>query len=157
MIGQKSTLPSVDQAEKWYVVDAKGMIVGRVAARVAKLVKGKLGASYTPHLSPNIHVVVINADQVIFTGNKERDKEYRHHSMWRTGLKRTSPFHLRQEKPTEVLRKAIHGMLPKNRLGVRLNKNVKVYAGTEHPHGAQDPKPMVVRTRAARVKNAPKA
>ncbi len=154
MIPQRSTVPNVNEInEKWYVVDAKGLIVGRLAARVAKLVRGKMLPDYTPHLNPKIHVVILNAEQAIFSGNKAQDKRYYRHSRFRTGLKETSPEKLLETNPTEILRKAIYGMLPKNRLGAVLNKNVRIYAGSEHPHEAQQPEAVEVKTRVPRAKD----
>jgi large subunit ribosomal protein L13 len=154
MIAQRSTIPNVNEInEKWYVVDAQGLIVGRLAARVAKLVRGKMQADYTPHLNPKIHVVVINAEKAIFSGDKAKTKTYYRHSKYRTGLKETTPEKLLETNPTEILRKAIHGMLPKNRLGSVLNKNVRVYAGAEHPHEAQQPESLTIKTREIRAKD----
>jgi len=154
MIAQRSTIPNVNEInEKWYVVDAQGLIVGRLAARVAKLVRGKMQADYTPHLNPKIHVVVINAEKAIFSGDKAKTKTYYRHSKYRTGLKETTPEKLLETNPTEILRKAIHGMLPKNRLGSALNKNVRVYAGAEHPHEAQQPESLTIKTREIRAKD----
>ncbi|MDK2971641.1 MAG: large subunit ribosomal protein [Candidatus Sumerlaeota bacterium] len=148
MRAQTTTLPKIDQTpEKWYLVDAEGQIVGRVAARVASLVRGKLSPSYTPHLNLKIHVVIINADKAIFTGNKMQQKSYYHHSGWRTGLKSITAEKLFIKDPADVLRKAIHGMLPKNTLGRSLNKNIRIYAGTEHPHQAQQPEVLAIKTR----------
>jgi large subunit ribosomal protein L13 len=153
MKAQSSTLPAVDSLqERWYIVDAEGLIVGRLASRVASLLRGKREADYTPHLNHKIHVVIVNADKVVFTGKKLKDKVYYHHSGWRTGIKAITAGKLLQEKPEEVLRKAIHGMLPKNRLGSTLDKNVRIYAGAEHPHAAQQPKPLVIKTRVAKAK-----
>ncbi len=154
MIAQRSTIPNVNEInEKWYVVDAQGLIVGRLAARVAKLVRGKMQADYTPHLNPKIHVVVINAEKAIFSGDKTKTKTYYRHSRYRTGLKETTPEKLLETNPTEILRKAIHGMLPKNRLGSVLNKNLRIYAGSEHPHEAQQPEPLTIKTRQVRAKD----
>lgn len=151
MKAQSTTLPDVTTTpEVWYEVDAAGQIVGRVAARIAQLVRGKLNPDFTPHLNPKIHVVIVNADKVVFTGKKLTDKFYRHHTGWMTGLKSTSAGKMLKDKPEEVLRQAIHGMLPKNRLGSVLNKNIRIYAGAEHPHQAQNPKPLVVKTRQPR-------
>ncbi|MBI5155243.1 50S ribosomal protein L13 [Candidatus Poribacteria bacterium] len=151
MKAQVSTLPNVNEMpERWFLVDAEGQILGRVAARIASLLRGKKDVNFSPHLNPRIHVVVINVDKVVLTGRKLQNKIYYHHSGWRTGIKSISAGKLMQEKPSEALRKAIHGMLPKNRLGVTLNKNVKLYAGTEHPHAAQNPEPLAVKTRQPR-------
>jgi large subunit ribosomal protein L13 len=153
MRAQQTTIAKVgDIQEKWYLVDAEGQIVGRVAARVASLVRGKRSASYSPHQNPKIHVIVVNADKAVFTGNKLDNKTYYHHSGWRTGIKATTAAKLLSEKPTDVLRKAIHGMLPKNTLGRALNGNVRIYAGPEHSHQAQQPEVLTIRTRQPRIK-----
>lgn len=145
---QSSTIPAVESApEKWYLIDADGLVVGRLASRVASIVRGKRTAEYTPHLNPRIHVVIVNADKVVFTGNKLRDKTYYHHSGWRTGIKSTTAGKLLAAKPEEVLRKAIHGMLPKNRLGSVLNKNIRIYAGPDHEQHAQTPEKLEITTR----------
>jgi len=152
MIPQRSTVPNVNEInEKWYIVDAQGLIVGRLAARVAKLIRGKLQPDYTPHLNPKIHVVVVNAEKAVFTGDKVKAKKYYRHSRFRTGLKETTPEKLLDTNPTEILRKAIHGMLPKNRLGAVLNKNVRIYAGPDHPHEAQQPESITIKTREVRA------
>ncbi len=152
MKAQKSTLPNVNETkEKWFVVDAEGQIVGRLAARVAKLVRGKMDPLYTPHVNPKIHVVIVNADKVIFTGRKMSDKVYYHHSGWRTGIKSATAKEVLDKKPEEILRKAIYGMLPKNTLGSALNKNIRIYAGPDHDQQAQQPEPLTIKTREARV------
>jgi len=148
MKAQSSTLPNVNEiAEKWYHVDAEGLIVGRLATRVASLVRGKLEPGYAPHLDHRIHVVITNADKVVFTGNKLQDKVYYHHSGWRTGIKSITADKLMQKDAPQVLEKAIYGMLPKNRLGRKLNKHVHIYAGAEHPHEAQQPTKLEIKTR----------
>lgn len=148
MKAQSSTLPNISKMEeKWYLVDAEGQVVGRLAARLAKLVRGKMEPGFAPHIDPRIHVVIINADKVVFTGNKLSDKTYYHHSGWRTGIKAITAEKLLEKNPADVLRKAIYGMLPKNRLGRKLNKHVHVFAGTEHPHEAQQPQQLVIKTR----------
>ena len=150
MKAQKTTLPNTTEiAEKWYIVDADGQVTGRVASRVAKLVRGKLTATYAPHINPKVHVVIINADKVVFTGNKLKNKNYYWHSGWRTGIKSATAEEMLDKKPTEVLRKAIYGMLPKRALGSKLNKNIHIYTGTEHPHEAQQPETINIKTRNA--------
>lgn len=153
MKAQPSTLPNVEATpEKWYVVDAEGQVVGRLAARVAKLVRGKLSTTYAPHLNPKIHVVVVNAEKALFTGNKWKEKTYYRHSGWRTGIKAETAEKTLARAPEEILRHAIHGMLPRNRLGRVLNKNVRIYAGAEHPHAAQQPQELKIRTRQPKVR-----
>jgi large subunit ribosomal protein L13 len=135
--------------EKWYQIDATGLVLGRLAARVAKLVRGKTRPDYSPHLNPKIHVVITNADKVVLTGPKLTDKVYRHHTIYRTGLKEETAGKLLARKPAEVLRRAIQGMLPKNRLGRTLNKNLRIYGAGEYTgqHVAQQPETLVIKTR----------
>lgn len=148
MKAQASTLPNVNtMEEKWYLVDAEGQVVGRLAARIAKLVRGKLTPTFAPHLNPKIHVVVVNADKAVFTGQKMKQKVYYSHSGWRTGINEITAEKLFEKCPEDIMRKAIHGMLPKNRLGRVLNKNIRIYAGAEHPHDAQCPEKIEIKTR----------
>lgn len=148
MKAQATTISPVDAAEeKWYEVDAAGQVVGRIATRVASLVRGKLNADFSPHQNPKIHVVIVNADKVVLTGNKWKDKTYYHHSGWRTGIKAITAEKQLDKDPTEILRKAIHGMLPKNRLGSVLRRNVRIYAGPDHEHAAQKPERLEIKTR----------
>lgn len=148
MKAQSSTLPDIGKIEeKWYLVDAEGQVVGRLAARVAKLVRGKMDPGFAPHIDPRIHVVIVNAEKAVFTGNKLEQKTYYHHSGWRTGIKAITAGKLLEKNPTDILRKAIHGMLPKNRLGRKLNKHVHIYAGPDHEHQAQQPQALVIKTR----------
>lgn len=150
MKAQRSTLPKVEEIQDtWFHVDAEGQVVGRIAARVAKIVRGKTGAEFTPHLNPKIHVVITNADKVVFTGKKLDEKTYYWHSGWRTGIKSATAKEMLDRKPEEVLRKAIYGMLPKGPLGSKLNKNVRIFAGPEHTHQAQNPETIVIETRNA--------
>jgi large subunit ribosomal protein L13 len=155
MRAQDSTLiEPQDIKEKWYIVDADGLIVGRLASRVAKVIRGKNLPQYAPHLDFKVHVIITNADKVVFTGKKLTDKVYRHHTRYRTGLKEIQAGHLLSSKPEEVLRKAIHGMLPKNRLGAKLDKHVKIFRSGEYTgqHQAQQPETLVIKTRQARAK-----
>jgi large subunit ribosomal protein L13 len=150
MKAQTSTLPKPHETrEKWYLVDAEGLVVGRVASRVAKLVRGKLNADYAPHLDPKIHVIITNADKIVFTGQKLDKKTYYHHSPYRTGIKAATARKVLQEKPEEILRRAIHGMLPKNRLGRSLDRHVRIYKSGEYTdqHKAQQPEALVIKTR----------
>ncbi len=152
MKAQSTTMPNtVEKAETWYHVDAEGLVVGRLAARLAKLIRGKMEPDFAPHANPKIHVVITNAEKVVFTGNKLRDKIYYHHSGWRTGIKAKAAGKMLAEKPEEVLRKAIYGMLPKNRLGSVLNRNIRIYAGAEHPHESQNPQTLQIQTRKPRA------
>ncbi len=127
---------------RWFVVDAQGKVLGRLASRIAMVLRGKNKPTYTPHLDTGDFVVVVNAGQVQLTGRKLDDKFYYRHSGYMGGLKQISARHLLAKKPEEVLRHAVRGMLPKNSLGRQLLKKLKVYAGGEHPHQAQQPAPF---------------
>lgn len=150
MKSQRTTLLNpIDVQEVWFHVDAEGQIVGRLSARIAQLVRGKLNTTFASNMNPKIHVVITNADKVVFTGRKWGNKTYYRHSGWRTGIKATTANQMLEKNPTDILRKAIYGMLPKGPLGSVLNKNVKIYAGAEHPHEAQNPQPLPISTRTA--------
>ncbi|MEW6276613.1 MAG: 50S ribosomal protein L13 [Bacillota bacterium] len=125
--------------KKWYVLDAKGKPLGRLAVEAARLLRGKHKPQFTPHVDTGDHVIVINADKVILTGNKLQKKLYVRHTGYPGGLKTTKYAALMQEKPEFAVRKAIVGMLPHNRLGAAMAKKLKVYRGPEHPHQAQKP------------------
>ncbi|MBM3335496.1 50S ribosomal protein L13 [Candidatus Sumerlaeota bacterium] len=137
-----------DIAEKWYLVDAEGQTLGRFAARAAALLRGKHLACFSPHWDMKTHVVVINADKVVLTGRKMRQKLYIHHSGWPHGLKVTSAEKLKKDKPGEILRRAIYGMLPKTRLGRVMRKRLRVFAGPTHRHAAQNPEPITINARS---------
>ena len=123
----------------WYVIDAAGKPLGRVATKVAAMARGKHKALYAPHQESGDYIIVINADKVAVTGNKDKDKMYHHHTGFPGGLKSVNFNTLIGKKPTEPLYIAVKGMLPKGSLGRKLLKNVKIYAGSEHPHTAQNP------------------
>jgi large subunit ribosomal protein L13 len=128
--------------EKWYVVDAAGETLGRVATRVAATLKGKHRPEYTPGLNLGDHVVIINAEKIVVTGKRLDDKMYYRVSGYPGGLKAESLRQLLETKPERVLTLAVRGMLPHNRHGRALLRKLKVYAGSEHPHSAQQPKPL---------------
>lgn len=128
--------------EQWFVVDAEGEVVGRLASRIALVLRGKNDPRFAPHVNMRNHVVVVNADKVRFTGNKLADKKYYRHSGWIGGIKETSAEQMMAKKPTEVLRHAVWGMLPKNRLGHATMKRLRLFAGPDHHHQAQQPKPL---------------
>lgn len=130
---------------KWYVIDAAGIPLGRVATTVAVLLRGKHKPIYTPHIDTGDFVIVLNADKVLLTGRKLDQKIYFHHSGFEGGLKRTIYRRLMEKKPEFVMEKAIRGMLPHNRLGRAMFKKLKVYRGTEHPHSAQQPEQWEVK------------
>lgn len=125
--------------KKWYLVDAEAEIVGRLAARVAHVLRGKNKANYTPHVDCGDNVIIINADKVRFTGDKMREKEYFFYSGHPGGKRLETAKDLMRRRPTYVVEKAIKGMLPKNRLGREMFRNLHVYAGNQHPHEAQQP------------------
>lgn len=124
---------------KWYVVDADGKPLGRLASEVAKVLRGKNKPTYTPHVDTGDHVIVLNAEKVLLTGNKLDQKVYRHYSGWAGGMKEVLYRHLMATKPEKAVELAIKGMLPKNSLGRAMFRKLKVYKGTEHEHQAQQP------------------
>jgi large subunit ribosomal protein L13 len=125
---------------KWLLVDAENQVVGRVASKVAGLLRGKHKPSYTPHNDGGDFVIIINAEKARFTGNKESDKLFIHHTGFIGGLKEQTAAELREKHPERILEIAVKGMLPKSALGRNMLDKLKVYAGSEHPHAAQQPK-----------------
>ncbi|MFH1984086.1 MAG: 50S ribosomal protein L13 [Pseudomonadota bacterium] len=128
-----------DRDEKWWVVDAEGQVLGRLATLVASRIRGKHKPIYTPHVDTGDMVIVINADKIVMTGNKWTQKTYYRHSGYIGGLTEITAEKLLEKRPEDIIRIAVKGMLPKNRLGRQLIKKLKVYTGTEHPHEAQQP------------------
>lgn len=124
---------------KWHLVDANGKTLGRLASRVAILLRGKHKPTFTPHMDVGDFVVVVNADKVALTGNKWKQKLYIHHSGYPGGLKSISAEKMKDKKPERLITMAVQGMLPKNKLGRKLLKKLKVYSGEAHPHQAQQP------------------
>ena len=135
---------SSDNPQKWYVVDAKGAVLGRLASQVAQRLRGKHNPLFTPHADTGDWVVVINAEKITLTGRKMDNKIYYRHSGYIGGLKQITAKELLEKKPTELVRSAVKGMLPKNKLGRRVFKKLKVYAGEAHPHEAQQPEIMKI-------------
>src|ERR671937_241413 len=131
-------------ARDWYVVDAEGKTLGRLATAIADTLRGKNKPQYTPHVDTGDFVVVVNADKVAVTGKKLDEKLYRRHSGYPGGLRSRTLREELERRPTEVLRKAVKGMLPRNRLARQQLTKLKIYAGPEHPHGPQAPKPLKV-------------
>jgi large subunit ribosomal protein L13 len=125
--------------KKWYIVDAEGKPLGRVATEVARLLRGKHKPIFTPHVDTGDFVIVINADKVVLTGKKLEQKQYARHSGYPGGLKTMTYDQLLKEKPELAVEKAVKGMLPHNRLGRAQGRKLKVYSGTDHPHTAQQP------------------
>jgi large subunit ribosomal protein L13 len=127
---------------RWFVIDASGKVLGKVATAAATVLTGKRKPTYTPFLDTGDHVVVINADQVVLTGKKETDKAYRHHSGYMGGLKSRMARDVRAEHPKRIVEEAVRGMLPKTKLGRAMFLKLKVYPGAKHPHQAQKPQPL---------------
>jgi large subunit ribosomal protein L13 len=124
---------------QWYLVNAEGKVLGRLATELAKILRGKNKPTYTPHVDTGDFVVIINAEKVMLTGKKMKDKIYFHHTGYPGGLKEISAEKLLVKKPTEMIRIAVKGMLPKNSLGRQMIRKLKIYAGPNHPHEAQKP------------------
>ncbi len=136
----KTYVPKKTEIKKnWYLVDAEGKVLGRLASKIAQVLSGKNKPIYTPHLDTGDFVVVINAKKVKVTGNKEKKKIYYHYSGYPGGMKEIVYEKLLQKKPALIIQKAVKGMLPKSKLGRKMFKKLKVYAGTEHRHQAQNP------------------
>lgn len=136
----KTYIPKQEEVvRKWYLVDAADKPAGRLATEIANVLRGKNKPTFTPHVDTGDFVVVVNAGKVKLTGKKESGKIYTHYSGYSSGLKEQSAGELRAKHPTRILESAVKGMMPKNRLGSRMYKRLKVYEGTEHPHDAQQP------------------
>ena len=131
-------------ARNWYLVDAEGQTLGRLATRIADTLRGKGKPEYTPHVDTGDFVVVVNAERIQVTGNKLDQKRYYRHSGYPGGIRSRTLREQLDRRPTEVIRKAVKGMLPKNRLAAVQLRKLKVYAGSEHPHAAQSPKDLVL-------------
>lgn len=131
-----------EREQTWYVTDAEGQVLGRLASRIAAVLRGKHQPQYTPHIDTGDFVIVVNAEKVLLTGKKLTDKLYYHHSLYPGGLKQKTAGQLLKEKPEEVLRMAVRGMLPKNSLGRAMLRKLKIYRGGVHPHDAQVPRPL---------------
>ena len=136
----KSYMAKPNEVErKWYVIDAEGKVLGRLATEVSKILSGKNKPIYTPHVDTGDHVIVINADKIVLTGKKLEQKKYRYHTGYPGGLKEISYDRMVKEKPEKVIELAVKGMLPKNSLGRQMFRKLKVYSGSEHNHEAQKP------------------
>ncbi len=144
--------PRADEIERtWYVVDAEGLTLGRMATEVARVLRGKHKAMYTPHMDTGDHVIIVNADKVVLTAGKAATKQVYHHTGYPGGIRSTTYERLLDERPAEAVRRTVRGMLPKNRLGRQMLRKLKVYAGPTHPHAAQQPRPLPVDHARARV------
>ncbi len=140
-LSYKTISVNAETAQKeWFVIDATNEVLGRLASQVAKILRGKNKPSYTPHANCGDFVIVINADKVKLTGDKLTDKVYTRYTGFPGGQRFATPADFLSKKPTFVVENAVRGMLPKTRLGDAIFKNLKVYAGAEHPHAAQNPK-----------------
>jgi large subunit ribosomal protein L13 len=133
-----------EMQSKWFVVDARDKVLGRLATKVASIIRGKHNPYYTPHLAAGDFVVVVNADKIIMTGNKAQQKVYTRYTGYHSGLRTTTFKTMMEKKPDYIIRHAVEGMLPKNRLGRKLDKRLFVYAGSTHPHQAQKPEPLEI-------------
>ncbi|MHA0273022.1 50S ribosomal protein L13 [Mycoplasma sp. 48589B] len=143
---RQTTIVNTQQAnKKWYVVDAEGQVLGRLAAQVASVLRGKNKPTFTPNADMGDNVIIINAEKVVLTGNKETDKIYYSHSGYPGGLKSITTDKLRIKRPTAIIEKAVSGMLPHTKLGNKQRRNLFVYAGPEHKHAAQNPERLEVK------------
>ena len=131
-----------DVVRKWHVVDANGMVVGRLATRIAMILRGKNKPIFTPHVDTGDFVIIVNADKVRFTGNKLEQKTYYRHTGYIGGIKQKTAGDIMKTTPERILMSAVRGMLPKNRLGRQQLKKLKVYRGADHPHKAQNPEEL---------------
>jgi large subunit ribosomal protein L13 len=144
--------PKASEIERaWHVVDAEGLVLGRMATEVARILRGKHKPTFAPHLDTGDHVVIINAEKVVLTGAKRENKMVYRHSGYPGGIKAASYGDLLDRKPAEAVRKTIAGMLPRNRLGNQMITKLKVYAGPSHPHEAQNPQPLAIEDARARI------
>jgi large subunit ribosomal protein L13 len=130
---------------KWYVIDAEGKTLGRLAAEIARILRGKNKPQYTPHVDVGDFVVVVNAENVVVSGKKAEQKVYRRHSGYPGGMKETSYARMLERRPEEIVRKAVYGMMPKTRLARQQLRKLKIYVGPEHPHAAQSPQSIEVK------------
>ncbi len=141
----KTYSPKAGEIEhRWYIIDAENQVVGRLASRVATILRGKHKPGYAPHLDTGDFVIVINADKVRFSGKKETAKQYFSHSGYPGGVSLRTPKEMRRRRPKFIVENAVRGMLPKGPLGRRMFRKLKVYAGAEHPHEAQQPRELTL-------------
>jgi large subunit ribosomal protein L13 len=138
-------IAKADEQRKWYVLDAKGQVLGKLAATAAQILSGKVKPTYTPFLDTGDHVIVINAAAVHLSGRKESDKMYRRHSGFQGGLKSAAAGDVRKKAPIRLVEEAVRGMLPKTKLGRAMFGKLKVYSGDNHPHQAQQPQAVTVK------------
>jgi len=146
-ISYKTVSASKETVTKgWVIVDAENEVLGRLASNVAYILRGKDKVNFTPHVDTGDNVIIINAEKIKLTGNKVAEKEYVRHTGYPGGQRFATPKLLLTKRPTEIVRMAVSGMLPKNKLGDALRRNVFIYAGAEHPHAAQQPKQIKINT-----------
>lgn len=138
------SLRKEDTQNDWFIIDADGKNLGRLASEIAFRLRGKHKANYTPHVDNGDNIIVVNAQKIEVTGNKEKDKTYYRHSGYPGGLKSATLSELRQRKPAMIIEKAVKGMLPRGPLGRKMFSKLKVYAGTTHPHVAQQPQSLTI-------------
>ncbi|MBN2041734.1 MAG: 50S ribosomal protein L13 [Spirochaetes bacterium] len=138
------TMKASEIDKKWFLIDAEGKILGRLAVQIANILRGKNKPAFTSHLDMGDNIIVVNADKVVLTGSKEERKEYFSHSQYPGGIKFTNIKKIKATKPEFIIEHAVKGMLPKNKLGRKLFGNLKVYSGPEHPHEAQLPEKLEV-------------
>lgn len=136
---QTTMLKAEEVKKEWYVIDAEGQTLGRLATKVATVLKGKHKPTYTPNVDCGDYVIVLNADKIVYSGDQEEKKIYYHHTMYPGGLKKRSIGLMKREHPVELVEHAIEGMLPHNKLGDRMRTHLYVYEGDKHPHAAQKP------------------
>jgi large subunit ribosomal protein L13 len=134
-------------AREWHIIDAEGLVLGRIATDAARLLQGKHKPVYTPYIDTGDHVVIVNAGKVRLTGRKEEQKLYRYHSGYEGGLREERAKDVRQKNPVRLVEEAVRGMLPKTKMGEAMWRKLKVYAGPEHPHAAQKPRALKTPTR----------
>ena len=139
------SLKKSEISKKWWVVDAEGQILGRFASKIAQTLRGKHKPNFTPHMDMGDFVIVVNAEKIRLTGNKEKEKTYFRHTGYPGGVKETSVSSLRRKNPEKILMNAVKGMLPHNRLGRSILSNLKIYSGGKHPHMAQVPKNLEIK------------
>ena len=139
-----ATARQAAEGSRWHIIDAEGQVLGRIATRAARLLQGKHKASYTPFIDTGDHVVIVNAAKVKLTGRKEDQKIYRQHSGFEGGLREERARRVRERKPHKLVEDAVHGMLPKTKMGDAMYRKLKVYARADHPHAAQQPRKIEV-------------
>ncbi len=144
--------PKATEIERnWYVVDAEGLTLGRMATEVARRLRGKHKATFAPHIDTGDHVIIVNADKVVLTPGKAESKMVWHHTGYPGGIRSETYADLLERAPAEAVRRSVRGMIPKNRLGRQMLRKLKVYAGPEHPHAAQNPEPLEIPDARARA------